>query len=563
MSGNPKENYNNKSMSSLRTKLQILALSLLLFFSCSAHSRQSNPAVIDEVTQWKHEWSRGAVFYELFVRSFQDSNGDGIGDLNGLISRLDYLNDGKPNSGNDLEVTALWLMPVFKSPSYHGYDTTDYRHINPDYGTDEDFTRLLQEAHKRGIRIIVDFVMNHSSSQNPWFLDSSSSTSQKRSWYLWRPDNPGWSQPWGGSSPTWHSKNGAFYYGVFWSGMPDLNFRNTTVRKEFKDLASYWLSRGLDGFRLDATRYLIENGPGPGQADTPETHQWLKEFSAHVRNNYPQTTMVGENWTETPIIAKYFGSTNEVLWGDELPMNFDFPLSDRIVQGVKNGIAQNIAAKIQEVMSTYPKGVTDAPFLTNHDQVRLATQLQNREPSLRTAASVLLTLPGSPFLYYGEEVGIQNGPAQGDEAKRTPMPWDNGPGGGFTTAMNPWFPFAPGRESANVAAQIDNPSSLLSHYRNLIQLRNSSQALSHGSIEVLTLPSMTSPVLALLRRSNNQLVLAAINLGGSFASAGPYTINAISAKQLFVDGSATGPSGTSGQWNLSLGPYSTGIWEMK
>lgn len=545
-------------------RLITAALSLFLFFACSAHSRQSNPSVISQVTQWKHEWSRGAVFYELFVRSFQDSNGDGIGDINGLISRLDYLNDGKPNSGNDLEVDALWLMPVFKSPSYHGYDTSDYRHINPDYGTDEDFTRLLQEAHKRGIKILVDFVMNHSSSQNPWFLDSASSaSSSKRSWYVWRAEDPGWKQPWNLNYPTWYLNNGAYYYGVFWSGMPDLNFRTPAVRKEFKDLATYWMSRGVDGFRLDATRYLIETGPGPGQADTPETHQWLKEFSAYVRSNYPQTTLVAENWTETPIIAQYFGSTNQVLWGDEIPMNFDFPLSDTILDGLKAGKAENIAAKILDVQSKYPAGINDAPFLTNHDQVRLATQLQNRQPLLRSAASILLTLPGAPFLYYGEEVGIQNGPAGGDEAKRTPMPWDNGPGGGFTTAMNPWYAFAPGRDSANVAEQIDNPSSLLSHYRKLIRLRASSQALAHGSIEVLTSPSITSPILAYLRKSNDQLVLVAHNIGGSFMSAGPYRINANSAKPLFTSGTMPNPSGTSGQWNLSMPPNSSGVWEMK
>lgn len=551
-------------MNSLRAKLLSSALTLLLFFSCSAHSRQTNPPVINQLAQWKHEWARGSVFYELFVRSFQDSNGDGIGDLNGLISKLDYLNDGKLNSGNDLEVNALWLMPVFKSPSYHGYDTTDYRHINPDYGTDEDFARLLQEAHKRGIKILIDFVMNHSSSLNPWFLDSSSSASSaKRNWYVWSANNPGWGQPWNANSPTWYPKNGAFYYGVFWSGMPDLNFRIAAVRKEFKDLATYWMSRGVDGFRLDATRYLIETGPGPGQADTPETHQWLKEFSAQVRNNYPQTTLVGENWTETPIIAQYFGSTKEVLWGDELPMNFDFPLSEKILVGLKNGKAENIAAKILQVQSLYPAGVNDAPFLTNHDQVRLATQLQNNPGLLHSAASILLTLPGSPFLYYGEEIGIQNGPAPGDEAKRTPMPWDNGPGGGFTTGTNPWYAFAPGRDTANVAAQIDNPDSLLSHYRKLIRLRASSQALSHGNIEVLTSPSMSSPVLAYLRRSNNQLILVAHNLGGSFASAGPYRINAMSAKSLFTTGTMPAPSGTSGQWNLSMPPYSSGVWEMK
>ena len=546
-------------------KLLLPALPLLLIFCCSAHSRQNtnSKAAGISVQQWQHEWSRGAVFYEVFVRSFQDSDGDGIGDVNGLISKLDYLNDGNPETDKDLGVDALWLMPVFRSPSYHGYDTTDYRQINPEYGTNSDFERLCQEAHKRGIRIIVDLVMNHSSSQHPWFLDSSSSTSSaKRSWYVWRADNPGWTQPWGGNSPTWHFKNGVYYYGVFWSGMPDLNFRNLSVKQEFKNLSAYWLNRGLDGFRLDATRYLIETGANAGQADTKETHEWLKEFSASVRLSHPRATLVGENWTETQAIAPYFGSTSEILWGDELPMNFNFPLADRILQGLKSGKAESIAAKILQVQSLYPAGVNDAPFLTNHDQIRLATQLQNREPPLRSAASILLTMPGAPFLYYGEEVGLQNGTTSGDESKRTPMPWDNSPGGGFTTAQNPWFPFAPGREIANVSSQM-NQSSLLSHYRNLIRVRKSSQALTHGTIEVLTNPSSPSAALVYLRRSPEQLVLVAHNLSDAFSSAGPFRIDAISAEQLFADGVVTHPSGSSGQWNISLPPHSSGIWLMR
>ncbi|HSE40947.1 MAG TPA: alpha-amylase family glycosyl hydrolase [Acidobacteriota bacterium] len=514
--------------------------------------------------QWQHDWSRGAVFYEIFVRSFQDSDGDGIGDLNGLISKLDYLNDGKPETTQDLGVDAIWLMPVFASPSYHGYDTTDYRKINPQYGTNEDFQRLCQEAHKRNIKVIVDLVMNHSSSEHPWFQNSASSTSsEKRQWYVWRKDNPGWTPPWGGTAPTWHSSNGFFYYGVFWSGMPDMNFNTAAVRKEFKDIAAFWLNKGLDGFRLDATRYLIETGAGPAQADTEQTHQYLKELSAQVRDTKPQATLVGENWTETPIIAKYFGSTNTIQWGDELPMNFNFPMSERILNSLKGGNTQSIAAKILDVRSLYPSGVNDAPFLTNHDQIRIATQFQNRQPLLRSAASILLTLPGAPFLYYGEEVGIQNGPSQKDEDKRTPMPWDNLAGGGFTSASSPWYPFAPGRESANVATQTQNPKSLLSHYRNLIGIRKASDALMHGSIELLSSNSSPSPVLAYLRHSSSQLVLVVHNVGDTFASAGPFTINAISARRLFSDGVFTDPSGSSGQWNLSLPPHSTGIWEMK
>src|SRR5688572_5087800 len=214
------------------------------------------------------DWANGAVFYEVFVRSFQDSNGDGNGDLAGLISRLDYLNDGNPATDGDLGVDALWLMPIFESPSYHGYDTVDYETIDRDYGSNADFTRLAREARKRGLRIVVDLVLNHSSNQHPWFLDSASSpASRRREYYTWSAADPGWGQPWNPSGKSWHEKNGGFYYGVFWSGMPDLNYRNAEVRAHAQRLAKLWLDRGVDGFRLDATRHLFENGAGDGQSD--------------------------------------------------------------------------------------------------------------------------------------------------------------------------------------------------------------------------------------------------------------------------------------------------------
>ncbi|HSN85355.1 MAG TPA: alpha-amylase family glycosyl hydrolase, partial [Thermoanaerobaculia bacterium] len=451
---------------------------------------------------WNHDWVRGAVFYEVFVRSFQDSNGDGIGDFRGLTARLDYLNDGDPATDTDLGVDALWLMPVFESPSYHGYDVVDYEAIERDYGTSEDFTRFLEEAHRRGIRVIVDFVMNHSSAQNPWFLESASSpASPRRDWYVWRADDPGWTQPWGGSNRTWHQRNGAFYYGVFWGGMPDLNFGTPAVREEMKRLAVHWLDRGLDGFRLDATRHLFADGPGDRQSDLPETHAFLKEFAAHVRRAHPDAVLVGENWTDTPTIAQYYGSTTQVPGGDELPMNFNFPLADAIVKGVISGDASDIGAKLDEIAELYPPGVIDTPFLTNHDMIRLATQLDDRPARLKSAASVLLTLPGAPFLYYGEEVGLQNGSAdRADELKRTPMPWDATEGGGFTTGR-PWYAFAPGKATDNVAAQTQDPYSLLSHYRRLIRARKSSPALMKGSLTLLSPLNRPTAVLAFLRET--------------------------------------------------------------
>jgi glycosidase len=538
----------------------------LLLFSCAARTVRTpsaGPSAAPAPPPWQHDWVRGAVFYEVFVRSFADSNGDGIGDLKGLRAKLDYLNDGDPATAEDLGIDALWLMPVFQSPSYHGYDTTDYEHIDSDYGADRDFNRLCRAAHRRGIRVIVDLVINHTSSAHPWFIDSASGPSAaRRDWYIWSPTDPGWTQPWGGNNPTWHFKNGAYYYGLFWSGMPDLNFRTPEVRAEMERLALYWLEQGADGFRLDAARHLIETGGGAGQLDSAETHEYWKEFAARVRGFRPQAVLVGENWTDTPTIATYFGSTAEVAGGDELPVNFDFPLAEAILQGIRSGGASAIAAKLAEIQALYPPGVIDAPFLTNHDQVRLATQLGGRAEHLRSAAAILLTLPGAPFLYYGEEVGLENGPTPGDESKRTPMPWDASAGGGFSSAA-PWFAFAPGREVANVAAQNQDPGSLLSHYRNLIRTRHRSAALRTGSLELLTEATGNAAVLAFRRVSESERVLVAHNLSDSFSVAGPYLLQSSALEPLFQDSGAAAVSAGTGSWRLTLPPHASGIWRLR
>ncbi|MEW6368921.1 MAG: alpha-amylase family glycosyl hydrolase [Acidobacteriota bacterium] len=542
----------------------LVALATLATTCVCSHLAEPNPVrASGPVPQWKNDWSRGAVFYEVFVRSYYDSNGDGIGDLKGLIAKLDYLNDGKPQTSSDLGVDALWLMPIFKSPSYHGYDALDYRQVNPDYGKNADMELLLKEAHRRGIRVILDLVMNHTGSDHPWFVESSSSpASARREWYVWSKTDPGWMPPWGGTNQTWHPKNGYYYYGVFWSGMPDLNYRTQAVRKEMKLIAKYWLGKGVDGFRLDAARHLIENGAGQSQVDTPETHAFWKELSTHVRKVKPEATLVGENWTDTPIIATYFGSTAVVKGGDEFPMNFDFPLASSIIQGVNASRATGIAAKIAEVKSLYPAGSTDAPFLTNHDNVRLATQLGANTGKLRNAAAILLTVPGSPFVYYGEEVGVQNGTTSGDEAKRTPMPWDASDKGGFTTGT-PWYQFAPGKETANVALQKNDPSSLLAMYRNLIAARKRSTALTKGGIELLTATTGASSVLAYVRTDGAERVLVAHNLSDTFAVGGPYAISATTAEKLFAYPSVTNPTGGPGSWSIALPPRATGVWRME
>ncbi len=511
---------------------RLLALVLVLAAStvAAADPPPSAPA-------WRHDWARGAVFYEVFVRSFADSNGDGVGDLAGLTSRLDYLNDGDPATTSDLGIDALWLMPIFESPSYHGYDVVDYEKIDGEYGTLADFERLVAEAHRRGIKIILDFVMNHTGADHPWFVESASSMrSPKRNWFVWRPSDPGWKQPWG-NGPTWHKRGSAYYYGIFWSGMPDLNFAEPGVRAEIERLARLWLDRGADGFRLDATRHLFADGPGERQNDRPETHAFLRELAASVRSTHPEAVLVGENWTDTRSIAPYFGSTAAVPGGDELPMNFNFPLASAIVEAARAGDGEPVRRVLADMAAAYPRGILDAPFLTNHDQTRLA-DLLDREPSrLKLAAAVLLTLPGAPFLYYGEEVGLGNGAVEGDPAKRTPMPWD-ATGKGFSTGK-PWLDFAPGAAVANVAAETADPRSLLSVYRLWIRLRKATPALARGELAVLDAPGQPRALLAWLRDAAPEgRALVVHNLGAAPAKGGPWKL-AGTPRRLAGDGTAT------------------------
>jgi alpha-amylase len=536
----------------------LLAALLILVTAASVGSAAAAPpaAASPAVTQWDHDWARGAVFYEVFVRSFADSDGDGVGDLKGLTGKLDYL--------KDLGVDALWLMPIFVSPSYHGYDTIDYEKIEPGYGTGEDFDRLLAAAHQRGIKVILDLVVNHTSSQHPWFIDSASSPkSAHRNWYVWRGDDPGWTQPWG-SGATWHKndKDGQYFYGIFWAGMPDLNYDEPAVREEMKRIATHWLAKGVDGFRLDATRHLFANGPGELQNNQPETHVYLKELAAAVRKAKPQAVMVGENWVETEDkIAPYFGSTAQVAGGDELPMNFDFPVAKDILDGVNAGDAAALGARLDDVNELYPRGVIDTPFLTNHDQTRLATQLGNDLAKQRLAAAILLTLPGAPFLYYGEELGLQNGAGPSDPFKRTPMPWDATPRAGFTTADKPWFDLAPGWHTANVAMETSDPVSLLSHYRRLIHLRHATPALMKGTLAVLSPTKSSTPVLAFVREGAGERLLVLHNLGTTEMQAGPYDLKAGSTEHLF--GPDDAPVKGADGWTVKLPAGASGVWRLK
>lgn len=509
-------------------------------------------------------WSRRAVYYELFVRSFRDSDGDGVGDLKGLIEKLDYLNDGNPATGTDLGVDALWLMPIFASPSYHGYDVLDYESVAPQLGTLADFQRLCDEAHRRGMKVVLDLVVNHTSRSHPWFTDSSSGPgAARRDWYVWSQGNPGWRQPWNPISggPTWHALNGAYYYGVFWDGMPDLNLKNPDVRREVVRIAKLWLARGADGFRLDAARYLIETGSGTGQSDTAETHAFWKELAAELRAVRPDVALIGENWTTIQTIATYYGDTSKVPGGDELPLNFDFPLADAMLQGVQAGDALPIAQALAQSLHALPRGAAEAPFLTNHDQIRVATRWGGSAEKLRLGAAILLTLPGAPFVYYGEELGLPNGPGGDDREKRAPMPWSSGAGLGFTSGT-PWHPFAPGSEAVTAAAQVGQPTSLHERYRSLVAMRRQSAALRRGGLKLLSSASSKSPVLAYVRRLSGEEVLVVHNLSGAAQTGLPVGASATSWEKLWADEGATIAEASASGVTVSLPPFGSGVFRL-
>jgi alpha-amylase len=446
-------------------------------------------------------WWQSAVFYEIFVRSFYDSNGDGIGDLNGIIAKLDYLNDGDPATTTDLGVTALWLMPIQPSPSYHGYDVTDYYAVNPDYGTAEDFRRLLAEAHRRGIRVIIDFVMNHTSVEHPWFVAAQDAQSPRRDWYRWSAADPGGAGPWG--QQVWHeAATGDYYYGVFWEGMPDLNYTNPAVQAEMTAVARFWLAEmGVDGLRIDGARYLVEevNGTKKVLADSSGTHAQFRDFRTAYKAINPAAMTVGEVWTTNDAVATY-------LQGDEFDLAFNFDLASALVKSANTGDADAARLSLALSLKLLPVHAT-ATFLTNHDIDRVMSQLGDDVNKAKRAAAMLLTLPGTPFLYYGEEIGMVG--KKPDEDIRRPMQWDRGENGGFTTGT-PWRALNDDAAIKNVEAQLADPNSLLAHYRTLIALRQSQPALRNG--ETFKMKSANRAVLPYLRATDEQILLVVNNL---------------------------------------------------
>jgi len=457
----------------------------------------------------EHEWWQSGVIYQIYPRSFQDSNGDGVGDLAGVLSRLDYL--------EWLGVDAIWLSPIFPSPmADFGYDISNYTDIDPLFGTLADFDRLLADAHRRQIKVVLDFVPNHTSDEHPWFRESRlTRDNPKRKWYIWRDPAPGdhgnrgarppnnWLSNFGGPAWNFDESTGQYYYHAFLKEQPDLNWRNPEVQEAMLGVLRFWLDRGVDGFRVDVIWHIVkddefrDNLPNPDyepdhaphrrllatcNTDRPEVHDIIARMRS-VLDEYDERMMVGEIYLPVERLIEYYGTQDS---GVHLPFNFQLI-----------GLpwhARAIADAIDRYEALLPSYGWPNWVLGNHDNPRIATRVGSAQA--RVAAMLLLTLRGTPTLYYGDEIGMHDVPippdrvqdpfeknvpgmGHGRDPERTPMQWSSAANAGFTTAA-PWLPIASDCSSRNVEIESADPNSILTLYRRLIELRRREQALSIG-----------------------------------------------------------------------------------
>lgn len=458
----------------------------------------TNLPVLPEGTDG-YPWWNDTTFYEIFVRSFADSDGNGIGDFKGLTAKLDYLNDGDPQTTTDLGINGIWLMPVNPSPSYHGYDVTDYQGINPDYGTLDDFKAFLKAAHQRGIRVILDFVLNHTSNQHPWFQAAQDPKSDKRSWYIWTEKSPGYVGPW--KEQVWWPGPGGYYYAIFTAGMPDLNYRNPEVTQQMESTAQFWLKDiGVDGFRLDAAKHLIEDGQA--QQNTEATHDWYKQFRTFYKKINPNAFTIGEVADTNENAAPYISGK------DQLDMVFNFDLAEAIISNVFSLSGRRMGEQLSASVSLYPAGQFGS-FLTNHDQNRAMSRLGSLDRA-RQAALIYLTGPGVPFIYYGEEIGMTG--QKPDERLRSPMQWSSDANAGFTSGRS-WEVINSDYDRVNVGAENQDPASLLTWYRDLVQLRDRHPALRVG--DTFKVVPDKQAIYTTLRVSKTEAILVVANLGST------------------------------------------------
>jgi alpha-glucosidase len=513
-----------------------LAAFILLIFSFSIAPLPA-PAQ-NAASAGTQSWWQRAVFYEIYPRSFADSNHDGIGDLKGIESKLDYL--------KKLGVDAIWITPCYPSPQVDfGYDVSDYENIDPMYGTLADFDRLAAAASQRHIRIIMDLVLNHTSEQHPWFLDSKSSlTSAHRDWYIWR-DGKGadlpptnWISGFGGSTWKFDAATGQYYYHYFASAQPDLNWRNPDVEKAMFDVTRFWYKRGVSGFRLDAVDLLFEDPElhdnpvleGTNEMGDPRTvekyNEKLPENHAVLRRlrkvaDENDAVLVGETYTDSAAeLKEYYGENNDEV---QLPMDFMFCTVDKL-----SALDFRRQIAIAEATGGWPTYV-----IGNHDMERSYMRYgdgKNNDRIAKLMAALYLTLRGTPIMYYGEELGMTNNdPARKEDVKdpmgitgwprykgrdgeRTPMQWNAEPNAGFTRGT-PWLPIPASYRTYNVASESADPNSILEFYRRLLALRHRDPALLEG--DYIALSENDPNVLSYLRRQGNEAVLVALNMSGS------------------------------------------------
>lgn len=417
------------------------------------------------ISQAQNNWWNKTVAYEIFVRSFFDTNGDGRGDFNGITQKLDYLNDNNSNTKTDLGVNLIWLMPINPSPSYHGYDVLNYKAVHPNYGNINSFKNFINEAHNRNIKVIIDLVINHTSSQHPWFIKSAANDPFYRNFYRWQSPAPSQQGPWG--QQVWYPKNGSNYYALFWSEMPDLNFNYQPVRDSIFDIAKFWLKEmDVDGFRLDAAMYLYEEGST--LKNHPKTISFWKELNDSCEAWKSNSLLIGEVWDATSVVQ---------LYNDALDMCFDFNLSDQNMSSLNSGNPFSARQALKSTQDVYDQNQFGT-FLTNHDQNRVIDVLGNNINKSKAAASLLLTQPGVPFLYYGEEVAMKG--VKPDEDIRRPMQWSNATYAGFSIAT-PWRSVNSNYATYNVSTMQADSNSLWYHYQKLIKIRNNDSVLMLGN----------------------------------------------------------------------------------
>lgn len=481
-------------------------------------------------------WWQSAVIYQVYPRSFQDSNGDGIGDLRGIESRLDVL--------AELGIDAIWISPIFPSPQADfGYDVADYCGIDPQFGTLADFDSLLAAAHARGIRVLLDLVPNHSSSQHPWFLESRASRDNpRRDWYIWRDPAPdggppnNWISDFGGSAWEWDAATGQYYYHAFLKEQPDLNWRNPAVRAAMLDVLRFWFERGIDGFRIDVLWHMVKHADLPDNpvnpewqpgmpdyqrvhqlhsTDQPEVHAIAAEMRA-IADDYGDRVLIGEIYLPVQQLMTYYGTAEQP--GVHLPFNF------QLIGAEWNAAA--LWAMIATYEAALPAGGWPNWVLGNHDRPRIATRVGPDQA--RVAMLLLLTLRGTPTLYYGDELGMADvaipadqvqdprelnepGIGMGRDPVRTPMAWDAGANAGFTGGT-PWLPLHADWATRNVAVQRGDPASMWRLTQRLLALRRAHPALALGAYHPV---AVSGDLLAYERRHGDDRVLVVLNLGAS------------------------------------------------